>query len=86
MLSKPATPKQRREIEALKRLPESAIDFSDIPELTDEQIGRFERAEAKTLISVRIDGEVLAWLQAFGAGYSTRINSILRSVMQHQKG
>jgi hypothetical protein len=32
---------------------------------------------------VRLDRDVLAWLRAFGPGYSTRINNILRVVMEN---
>lgn len=60
---------------------DSGIDYSDIPPLTDEQLAQFRRRPAKKLVAVRLDPDVLEWLQQYGAGYSTRINAILRSVM-----
>ena len=59
---------------------DSAIDYSDIPPLTDEQLARFRRAP-KVLVAARLDREVYDWLRHYGEGYSTRINSILRAVM-----
>jgi len=35
----------------------------------------------KTVVSLRIDNDVLAWLKSKGTGHLTRINDILRSAM-----
>ena len=59
---------------------DTAIDYSDIPPMTDEQLARFRRAP-KVLVAARLDREVYDWLRHYGEGYSTRINSILRAVM-----
>ena len=63
---------------------ESDIDYSDIPLLTDEQLAQFRRAP-KVLVAARIDQEVYNWLMQYGKGYSTRINSILRAVMERAR-
>ncbi len=63
------------------RLPESEIDYSDIPPLTEEQLAGAFRPKSKQLIAVRLDRDVLEWLKGYGEGYSTRINQILRAVM-----
>ena len=60
---------------------DSGIDYSDIPPSTNEQLARFRRMP-KVLVAARIDREVYDWLMRFGGGYSTRINSILRTVME----
>ena len=60
---------------------DSGIDFSDIPRLTEEQLMQFRRAP-KVLVAARIDKEVYDWLMKYGKGYSTRINGILRRVME----
>ena len=60
---------------------DSAIDYSEIPALTDEQLAQFKRAP-KVLVAARIDKEVYDWLMKYGKGYSTRINGILRRVME----
>jgi len=35
----------------------------------------------KKLVAVRLDADVFEWLRQYGAGYSTRINHVLRLVM-----
>ena len=60
---------------------DSGIDYSDIPLLTDEQLTQFRRAP-KVLVAARLDKEVYDWLMKYGKGYSTRINGILRKVME----
>ena len=59
---------------------DSGVDYSDIPPLTEEQLARFRRAP-KVLVAARLDRDVYDWLKKYGAGYSTRINNILRAVM-----
>jgi uncharacterized protein (DUF4415 family) len=51
-----------------------------IPKLTDKQLTQFRRPPKK-LVAVRLDADVFEWLQQYGAGYSTRINNVLRVVM-----
>jgi uncharacterized protein (DUF4415 family) len=63
---------------------DSGIDFSDIPELTDEQLAQ-ARPAPKVLVAARLDRDVYNWLIHFGAGYSTRINHILRTVMDRNQ-
>ena len=63
-----------------KRAAASDIDYSDIPALTDKQLTQCRRPPKK-LVAVRLDADVFEWLQQFGAGYSTRINHVLRVVM-----
>jgi len=62
---------------------DSGIDYSDIPELTEAQLAEFRPARAKQLVTVRLDAEVADWLRSFGPGHSTRINGILRKVMEN---
>ncbi|MEY2770112.1 MAG: hypothetical protein RIQ38_531 [Pseudomonadota bacterium] len=33
----------------------------------------------KSLVSLRLDQDVLAWFKAQGSGYQTRINAVLRA-------
>lgn len=63
---------------------DSGIDYSDIPPLTSEQLAQFRRT-SKVLVAARIDREVYDWLMQYGRGYSTRINSILRAVMERAR-
>ena len=69
-------------------MPDDEINLSDpnAPELADWSNavrGNFYRP-VKTLKSLRLDADVLAWFQAQGPGYQTRINRILRETMLHE--
>lgn len=55
-----------------------------MPRLTDQQLAQFRRAP-KVLVAARIDREVYDWLMQHGKGYSTRINSVLRTVMERAR-
>ena len=65
-------------------MPDSEIDYSDIPQLSDEQLAQFRRAP-KVLVAARLDRDVYDWLKDYGEGYSTRINNILRAVMSRAR-
>ena len=86
---KPGDPLTRRQKANLKRIAEikdEDIDFSDIPELTDEWFARAVRGRfykpVKEIVSIRLDKDVLAFYRGQGAGYQTRINDTLRAAMQ----
>lgn len=55
------------------------------PELDVNHIARvivrkgLKPVEAKRSISLRVDAEVLAWFQAQGPGYQTRMNAVLKA-------
>jgi uncharacterized protein (DUF4415 family) len=81
----PLTEKQKAELEALAKMPDEQIDYSDIPPAADDfwnnaARGRFYRP-VKTPTTIRVDADVLAWLKSQGKGYQTRINAILREAM-----
>jgi len=81
----PMTEERLAKLEALAQRPDSEIDFSDIPELTEEQWKTAERGHfyrpVKLQITARVDADVLEWLKAQGKGYQSRINAILRREM-----
>jgi uncharacterized protein (DUF4415 family) len=81
----PLTEADRARLKALAARPDSEIDFSDIPEMTDEQWKNAERGHfyrpVKRQITARVDADVLAWLKSQGKGYQSRINAILRREM-----
>lgn len=84
IFSKPPGKKQKAALTRIAKRQaagdDSRIDFSEIHELTEEQL-RKARRTPKILVAARIDREVYDWLQEYGEGYSTRINAILRAVM-----
>ena len=81
----PLTAEQKAEIQVLSELPDSEIDYSDIPSLDDAFWKRAVRnpfyRPTKTSTTVRVDSDVLVWLKSEGKGYQTRINAILREAM-----
>jgi uncharacterized protein (DUF4415 family) len=82
----PLTDRQRKELERIARMADSAIDFSDAPAAKTAAsrrvyVGRFYRP-VKEQISVRVDADVLAWLRSRGTRYQTYMNDVLRRAMQ----
>lgn len=61
------------------------IDFTDIPELTEDFWKNAVRnpfyRPVKQQLTVRLDADVVAWLRQQGNGYQTRLNQVLRDVM-----
>ena len=83
----PITKKRLEEIKAFKN-----TDFSDCPILTEEQMKEFKPSHLRNManyrpikktVNVRLDADVIEWLQSAGRGYQTRMNSILREAMLH---
>src|SRR5271169_305474 len=79
------TPKQKRELAKLAARPDSEIDFSDIPELTEKFWRNAVRnpfyRPVKKQLTLRLDADVIAWLRRQGKGYQTRANALLRAAM-----
>ena len=77
--------KQKRELNKLARRPDSEIDFSDIPELTEKFWRNAVRnpfyRPVKKQLTLRLDADVIAWLRRQGKGYQTRANALLRAAM-----
>jgi uncharacterized protein (DUF4415 family) len=76
---------QQARLELLARMPDSEIDHSDIPPLSDEFWKSAVRnpfyKPTKQATTVRVDADVLLWLKGQGKGYQTRLNAILREAM-----
>jgi uncharacterized protein (DUF4415 family) len=79
------TDERLTEIRAFKN-----TDFSDTPELTDEQLEQLKPSHYRSMenyrpikktVNVRLDADVIEWLKSGGAGYQTRMNAILRREM-----
>jgi len=78
---------REKTIEELEAMPDSEIDYSDIP-ATDREFWKTAKVvmpQPKKAISVRIDKEVLEWFKAQGKGYQSRINAVLKSYVEAQK-
>ena len=67
---------------------DSDINYEDIPPLTDQQLAQMVRLRdmrPKVPVSVRLDPTVLEWLKSKGGGHLTRINDILRNIMEAER-
>lgn len=79
------TPARKRKLAQLAAQPDSKIDYSDIPPLSEDFWKRAVRnpfyKPVKQQVTVRLDADVVAWLRRQGTGYQTRLNQVLRKVM-----
>jgi len=70
-------------IDRLARLPDSAIDTSDIPEMNADfwKTAQIVMPEdrGKSQITAKFDSDVIAWFKKQGRGYQARMNAVLRS-------
>jgi uncharacterized protein (DUF4415 family) len=77
---------QKRRLAKLAQKPDSEIDYSDIPRLTEKfwqnaMPNPFYRP-VKKQVTLRIDADILAWLrQERQQGYQSRLNALLRQIM-----
>jgi uncharacterized protein (DUF4415 family) len=76
----------KSDLARIHALSDGEIDYSDIPSLHESFLKKATVAwpPAKEQLTIRLDADVLAWLKSQGKGYQTRINRILRVVMESQ--
>ena len=76
------------DLKRLGAMPDSSIDYSDIPRLNKSfwKTAKLTMPEPKDRLTIRVDHDVVKWLKKRGRGYQTRINAILRSYMEAQSG
>jgi uncharacterized protein (DUF4415 family) len=86
----PLSDAQHAELATLAAMSDDQIDYSDSPPLTDDfwknAVPNPFYRPTKRSTTVRVDTDVLAWLQSKGKGYQTRINAILREAMLREAG
>lgn len=79
------TSRQKRDPAELADRPDSEINLSDIPELTEKFWQNAIRnpfyRPVKKQLTLRLDADVIAWLRRQGKGYQTRANALLRAAM-----
>lgn len=70
-------------MERFDAISDAAIDYSDMPEITDELFAR----AVKERVTVRLDADMLQWFKSQGRGYQTRMNAVLRAFYEaHRSG
>ena len=91
------TPEQKAEIEALARMPDSEIDFSDIPPLEERERDRKYKITIRNpwitpptktkLQEFMVDSDIIYWVlnQVGGEGYMDKLNAMLRSAMEAER-
>jgi len=92
---KPLTQEQIDRLEALAKLPDESIDFSDIPEADDAFFDRAVRGPmfrpVKKQVTLRLDADLIDWFKrqpskdGAARGYQTRINQALRAYVTAQQ-
>ena len=82
----PMTPARKSKLARRAARPDSEIDFSDIPPLTESfwknAVPNPFYRPLKQQLTVRLDSDVVAWLRRQGKGYQTRLNRVLRQAMR----
>lgn len=71
----------KQSLERFDAIEESDIDYTDIPELTDELFAK----RVKSRITARFDADMVDWFKAHGDGYQTRMNAVLRAFYEEHK-
>ncbi len=76
----------KSDLARIDRTRDADIDYSDIPPLDRTFLKKATTPwpPAKRQLTIRLDADVLDWLKGHGKGYQTRINRILRAVMESQ--
>ncbi len=78
------TKAQRKQLKALEAMPDSEIDTSDIPEITNWDnavVGKFYRPIKKP-VTIRLDSDVIEWFKTQNGKYQSNINQALRKYMK----
>ena len=76
----------KSDLARIDRMRDRDIDYSDIPPLDKTFLKKAttQWPPTKKQLTIRLDADVLEWLKGHGKGYQTRINRILRVVMESQ--
>jgi uncharacterized protein (DUF4415 family) len=81
--------RSRTDKAAAPRVPGSpSVKDADAPPWTPEMFARavarqgLKPVPRKSLLSLRIDTDVIEWFKAQGAGYQSRMNALLRAYME----
>lgn len=97
MKRKSTSPRSETDLRRLRQLRDKDIvQDSDNPAWSAQMFARsvvrrgLSATPAKTLLSLRIDADVVEWFRAQGPGYQSRMNALLRAYMdesrRHQAG
>lgn len=78
----PLTDEEKAILDHLETIPDSELNYSDIPPSNPDGNGGFYYIQSlkmpKTDIHTKIDNDNLEWLKKPGKGYQTRLNNVIR--------
>lgn len=80
--------RDKRRERSVRHIPDSEIDFSDIPELTDEELARGRRVGrpksefTKELVSIRIDPRLLSKLKELAKKKGKPYQSLMHEILE----
>jgi uncharacterized protein (DUF4415 family) len=69
----------------LAALPDSEIDLSDMPELTDEWFAKARVVyphERQQQLTIWLDADIVEYFKSLGPSYQTRMNEVLRTYVE----
>lgn len=71
----------------IDKLKDKDIDYSDIPELSDDffKNARLVLPKNKKSITLRLDQDILDFFKSQGKRYQTKINAVLRLYVKNHK-
>ena len=77
----------KKRLGEIDAIPDEDIDYSDIPEAGEDFWRRAElqMPQPKKGVYIRLDADVLDWLKSKGRGYQTRMNAMLRALMESDR-
>jgi uncharacterized protein (DUF4415 family) len=88
LADRPLTSARKRKLARPAAQPDSQIDFSEIPPLTEKFWKNAARnpfrRHSKQRLTLQLDADVVAWLQRQGDDYQSRLNGMLRKAMREE--
>ena len=78
----------KHRVKSGRHMPDSQIDFSDIPEMSDEElsrgrrVGRPKKDDAKQLIAIRLDPRLLAKLRRLATQRKKPYQTVLHELLE----
>lgn len=84
--------KSRTDLARVRALPyRDIVRDGDAPEWTPQMFAKavarkgLKAVPRKSLLSLRVDSDVIDWFKSQGAGYQSRMNALLRAYMEAHK-
>jgi uncharacterized protein (DUF4415 family) len=77
----------KSDLKRIDALTDDSINYTDIAELDDQffKEAKIVMPPGKKQLTIRLDKDMLEWMQSQGRGYQSRINAILRAYYEAHK-